>query len=125
MSVLQIVVLVIAIVLIAFISWWFFGKHDTGAVNATMVGDHQQVEIKVNGGYYPETVVLKQGVPAQLIFNRLDKSNCLDEVVFPDQGIDEKLPAEAVKKIPFNTDQAGEYSYDCGMNMFHGKVIVK
>lgn len=50
MSVLQILVLILAIVLIAFISWWFFGKHDTGAVSATMVGGHQQVEIKVDGG---------------------------------------------------------------------------
>ncbi|MBC6925276.1 cupredoxin domain-containing protein, partial [Ligilactobacillus salivarius] len=24
-----------------------------------------------------------------------------------------------------NTDKAGEYGFACGMNMFHGKVIIK
>lgn len=121
----QIVVLVVAIVLIAFIAWWFFGKHNAQTAKAAQKGNQQEVTITVDGGYSPATVVLQKDVPANLVFKRLDKSNCLDEVVFPDFGVDEKLPVMQAKTIQIMPHQAGEFTYACGMNMFHGKVVVK
>jgi len=125
MTGLQILVIVIAVLAIAFISWWFFGKHDQGKVSADINGNSQEAHITVNGGYSPETVVLKQGVPAKLVFTRLDKSNCLKEVVFKDFGINEELPIKEDKEIKIDTSKAGEYTYACGMDMFHGKVVIK
>lgn len=119
-------VLLIAAAAIAFIAWWFFGKHTTTAVSADMVTtDKQDVDVAVSGGYSPSTVVLKRGVPAQITFNRKDPSTCLEQVVFPDFGINEFLPKDENHVVDIDTSKPGEYDYVCGMNMFHGKVIIK
>ena len=121
----KIIVLVIGITLIGFISWWFFGKHEKEAVTADVADNVQEVTVKVGGGYSPETVVLKKGVPAVINFYRKDPSSCLEQVVFSDFGISKMLPENENTKIEINTDKAGEYGFACGMNMFHGKVIIK
>lgn len=84
-------VLIIGLAAIGFILWWFFGKHTTATVTADGDADLQQVDVEVNGGYSPEQVVLKQGVPAVLNFTRKDASGCLDHVVFSDFGINQEL----------------------------------
>lgn len=121
----NLLVIIGSIALIVFIGWWFFGKRRTDQVEATRVGDRQQVEVVVNGGYAPDTVVLKQGEPASIVFDRRDPSGCFSHVVFPDFGINEELPVGQAHSIEIDTSKAGEYQYACGMNMFHGKVIVK
>ncbi|MGQ4558048.1 cupredoxin domain-containing protein [Levilactobacillus hammesii] len=122
----KLIVTLVAAAAISFIVWWFFGKHTTAAVTADMVTtDKQDVDVAVNGGYSPSTVVLKRGVPAQITFNRKDPSSCLEQVVFPDFGINEFLPKNENHAIDIDTSKSGEYDYACGMNMFHGKVIIK
>ena len=106
----KIIVLVIGIALIGFISWWFFGKHEKEAVTADVADNVQEV---------------KKGVPAVINFYRKDPSSCLEQVVFSDFGISKMLPENENTKIEINTDKAGEYGFACGMNMFHGKVIIK
>ncbi|AWN33260.1 MAG: cupredoxin domain-containing protein [Lactobacillus helsingborgensis] len=121
----KIITLALGLALIAFIAWWFFGKHDVAAANAQVNANQQSVDIEVKGGYSPERVVLKKGVPATLNFKRTDSSNCLDHVVFSDFGINQKLPQGKVEQIKIDTSKPGEYDWECSMNMFHGKVIVK
>lgn len=118
-------VIVIAVLVIGFIGWWFFGKHEKQAVDAQTDGTNQSVDVLVNGGYSPATVVLKKDVPAVINFNRKDESSCLERVVFSENGINQFLPQNEVTTVPFDTSKAGEFDYACGMNMFHGKVIVK
>jgi plastocyanin domain-containing protein len=115
----------VAIGLVGFIVWWFFGKRQAEAVAAKMQDNEQIATITVDGGYVPNTVTLKQGVPATLQFDRKDPSACLEEVVFPDFGIHEKLPVGRRHTITIDTSKPGEYKYACGMNMFFGKVVVK
>lgn len=121
----KIIVLLIGILLIAFISYWFFGKHHTPTATATIKADKQVVNVLVKGGYSPEQIELKQGVPATLNFKRTDTSTCLERVVFPDFGINQALPQNQTVTITIDTSKAGTYEWACGMNMFHGKVIVK
>ena len=121
----KIIVLLIGILLIAFISYWFFGKHHTSTTTAIIKADKQVVNVLVKGGYSPEQIELKQGVPATLNFKRTDASTCLERVVFPDFGINKALPQNQTVTIPIDTSKAGTYKWTCGMNMFHGKVIVK
>ncbi|QEA31845.1 cupredoxin domain-containing protein [Secundilactobacillus malefermentans] len=121
----KILVAVIAVLLIGFIVWWFFGKHVTKAVTADVESDGQSVDVVVSGGYSPATVVLKQGIPAKINFNRKDPSSCLEQVVFEKFGINEYLPQNENHSIEIDTSKAGEYDFACGMNMFHGKVVVK
>lgn len=121
----KIITLALGLALIAFIAWWFFGKHDVAVTNAQVNANQQSVDIEVKGGYLPERVVLKKGVSATLNFKRTDSSNCLDHVVFSDFGINQKLPQGKVEQIKIDTSKPGEYDWECSMNMFHGKVIVK
>jgi plastocyanin domain-containing protein len=121
----KIVALSAAIILTGFILWWFFGKRTNKEVAAELDANGQTVHITVDGGYVPNIVSLKQGVPAKLVFNRKDPSTCLEEVVFPDFGISETLPVGKPHEITIDTTKAGEYKYACGMNMFFGKVVIK
>lgn len=121
----RIMVLIIGILMIGFIAWWFFVKHEAKTETAAVASDQQDVDILVKGGYSPEQVVLKQGVPAKLHFTRTDPSSCLDHVVFPDFGINQALPQNQEETVTIDTNKPGEYEWACGMDMFHGKVIIK
>ena len=117
--------IIIAIILIGFIIWWFFGKHEEAAGQSAITNDQQEATIVVNGGYSPETVVLKKGIPAKVTFDMRDKTACLSHVVFDELGLDKELTKQATTTVEIPTDKAQEFNFACGMNMFHGKVIVK
>ncbi|TCD54354.1 hypothetical protein EJ419_04800 [Alloscardovia theropitheci] len=121
----NIVVVLVGIGLIAFIIWWFFANHEQDGTRATQMGNHQEIEVEVLGGYSPQTIVLEKGKPATIIFNRKDPSSCLDQVVLPDFGVQADLPLGEKYSIQIEPDKAGEFNYACGMNMMHGKIRVE
>ena len=125
MEILRIAAIVIALILIAFIVWWFFGKHTESAGKSTIVNDEQTATIVVNGGYSPSTVILKKGIPPQLTFDMHDPTACLSHVVFEQLGVNEDLTKQKITTINIPTDKAQTFNFACGMDMFHGKVIVK
>ena len=88
MGISQIITLIVAILLIGFILWWFFGKHQEAVGTATVDQGTQEANIVVKGGYSPSTVVLKQGVPAKVNFDMNDSTACLSHVVFEQLGVD-------------------------------------
>lgn len=118
-------ILVIAVLLIGTIIWWFFGKHEQAVETAQAQNNHQEATVVVKGGYSPETIILKKGVPATLNFKMKDSTACLSHVVFDELGVDRYLTKQKVTSINIPTDQAGDVDFACGMNMFHGKVVVK
>lgn len=121
----KIFVLLGGLLAIGFIFWWFFGQHTTQTVAAAVSGERQRVDVEVNGGYSPERIVLKQGVPAELHFTRKDASSCLDRVVFSDFSINQELPQNQERVIQIDTSRPGDYQWACGMDMFHGQLIIK
>ncbi|MCC4324609.1 cupredoxin domain-containing protein [Limosilactobacillus reuteri] len=125
MEILRIAAIVIALILIAFIVWWFFGKHTESAGKSTIVNDEQTATIVVNGGYSPSTVILKKGIPAQVNFDMHDSTACLSHVVFEQLGVNKDLTKQKITTINIPTDKAQTFNFACGMDMFHGKVIVK
>lgn len=125
MEILRIAVIIIALLLIAFIVWWFFGKHTESAGKSTIVNDEQTATIVVNGGYSPSTVILKKGIPAQVNFDMHDSTACLSHVVFEQLGVNKDLTKQKITMINIPTDKAQTFNFACGMDMFHGKVIVK
>jgi len=121
----RILVLIIGLAIIGFILWWFFGNHQVATATAAVTDNNQNVDIEVNGGYSPEVVTLKKGVPATINFTRKDASSCLDRVVFSDFGINQELPQNEQQSIKIDTSKSGEFQWACGMDMFHGKLIIK
>ncbi|MDD6432015.1 MAG: cupredoxin domain-containing protein [Lactobacillaceae bacterium] len=121
----QMLALIIGIILIIAILWWFFGKHTEQAGDASVNGQVQEATVVVKGGYSPSTVVLKKGMPGKINFDMKDSTACLSHVVFSRLGVDKDLTKQPVTTVDIPTDKSGEYDFACGMDMFHGKVIVK
>ena len=78
-----------------------------------------------NHGYKPDTITFKQGKPAQLKFIPSDNMGCMNEVVFKALNIDDKLDGKKEVIVNIPTDKPATYNWSCGMDMFHGKVVVK
>ena len=115
----SIIVTITGIGMIAFIYWFFLMKKE----KAVTVGD--SVDITVEGGYSPDTIVVAKGRTTTLRFTRKDPSSCLEEVVVPEFKIRKFLPLNQTVSVEIKPEKAGEYEFVCGMNMFHGKLIVK
>jgi len=75
-------------------------------------------------GYSPATVEAKSGESLVLRFTRTTKSDCLAQVVFPDQKITRDLPLDTPVEIGIKADKPGTIPFQCGMAMIHGKINV-
>lgn len=121
----EIVVLGGGVLLIAFVVWYFFmgeGEKETASVDEEGV---QRVKVTVKGGYSPDVIVVKRGVPVELDFYRDEASACTEQVVFYDFGISRRLPAFQTTPVRLTPERAGEFAFNCGMNMVHGKLVVE
>src|SRR6266542_3417109 len=107
----------------ALLVWYFFGPRKAGI--AHRVGDAQEVRITVRGGYAPDLVRVKQGIPLRMVFDRKESGECTSRVVFPDFALNRALPAYAATVVELTPDRAGEFGFACGMNMVHGKLLVE
>jgi Cu+-exporting ATPase len=119
----EILVTLAGLAAIATLAWYFFGPKQARA--AALRGGAQEIEIMVKGGYSPDLIRLQQGVPARLIFNRQEGSDCTSRVVFPDFQISRSLPAFQKTAVEFTPTKTGEFGFACGMNMVHGTVVVE
>src|SRR5262245_16969204 len=111
-----------ALVSIAFLAWFIFGSRK--ARLAELRGAAQEATVTVKGGYVPNLVRVRQGVPLRLIFDRQDSGECTSRVVLPDFGISASLPAFATTTVELLPERAGEFGFACGMNMVHGRLLV-
>jgi Cu+-exporting ATPase len=103
--------------LLVFLFVFFFGRRRAIAAGS-------EITIVVEGGYSPDRIVARRGVPLTLIFDRRETNPCSDEIVLPDFGIRRSLPANAKTSIEIRPERAGEFPFSCGMNMLHGKIQV-
>ena len=66
-----------------------------------------------------------KGLQLKSFFNRSNDSACLARVQSDEMQFNTDLPLNQDVEVAINTDQKGEFNYACGMNMFHGKVVIK
>ncbi|WOQ16692.1 heavy metal translocating P-type ATPase [Raineyella sp. W15-4] len=122
MNALSIVTILAALALTVGAIWFFFAPRRSRA--AQLADGVQVVDVKVQGGYSPDTIQLRKGLPVRIMFDRRETGECTSHVVFPDFGINQALPAYATTAVEFTPSQAGRYEFACGMNMIHGRLDV-
>ncbi|MEU5610474.1 heavy metal translocating P-type ATPase [Streptomyces sparsogenes] len=122
MNALDLVVIAAAVVVIAGLGWYFFGPRR--ARTATVEGGVQRVGITVRGGYTPNVVRVRQGMPVELVFDRQESGECTSRVVFPDLRVSAGLPAHTRTTVRLRPEEAGSFGFACGMNMIHGTLLV-
>lgn len=106
---------------IAFTYWFFLMKKDDEVV----VVKKNSVDITVEGGYSPSVISISKDQQTTINFFRKDPSSCLEEVVLPDFKIRKYLPLHKITSIQITPKKIGTFEISCGMNMFHGKIIVQ
>ena len=82
----------------------------------------QRVAVHVNGGYDPDTIILTAKIPAEIAFS--EGHECLGRVVFDSLGIEADLEnGGALVTLP--ALDPGTYSFRCGRDVVHGKLIAE
>lgn len=115
----KILVAAFGVGIMGLIYWFFFGKKD----EAVVAGD--TLDVLVDGGYKPGSIKVKRGKTVRLVFKRVDPNSCLEEVCIPDFKIRKHLPLNKKVEVIIIPQKTGVYPVHCGMNMFHGKIIVE
>src|SRR5690242_3561678 len=123
MNAADILVVVAAVAALTGLGWFFFGPRKVTA--AVLAGGVQRLEVTVKGGYRPEVIRVRQGVPAELTFDRQETGDCTSRVMFPDFRASATLPAGQRTTVRLDPAEAGEFGFACGMNMIHGTLIVE
>ncbi len=121
----KLVVAISGVLLIILVNWYFlFSKRKTYEAESEEAGV-QEVKIVVKGGYSPDVIVVKKGIPVRLNFYRDETADCSDTIVFGDFNIRKPLPAFKTTAIEFTPEKEGEYVFTCGMGMMRGKLVVR
>src|SRR5712691_2278991 len=119
----DIVVVAGGLALTGLLAWFFFGPKK--AHSAELVGNVQEVTVTVKGGYSPDMVRVRQGVPLRIVFDRQESGECTSRVVFPDFALNRSLSAHGQTTVELLPDRVGDFGFACGMNMIHGRLIVE
>ena len=108
---------------IGVVLWYFFGKRELVTAEVGEAGV-QEIDVTVKGGYSPNVIAVRRGLPVRLNFYRDETSACSEKVIFGDFGIARDLPAFKTTPIEFTPDKEGVFTFTCGMNMLRGKLVV-
>jgi P-type Cu+ transporter len=123
MNVSDLIVVLVSLVMTAVLAWFFFGPRRGRA--AEVVDGVQRVEVRVRGGYSPDVVRVRQGVPVEFVFDRQESGDCTSRVVFTDFAVSAALPAFERTTVRLRPERAGTFGFACGMNMVHGTLVVE
>ena len=119
----EVVVVIAGVALIGLVLWYFFGKREARAAKLDESGV-QEINVMVKGGYSPDVIAVRRGLPVRLNFYRDETASCSERVIFGDFGIARDLPAFKTTRIEFTPDKEGVFTFTCGMNMLRGKLVV-
>ncbi|MBI2020654.1 cupredoxin domain-containing protein [Candidatus Daviesbacteria bacterium] len=115
----KILVIVAGTLGIVFTYWFFLMKREKE------VSVENEVDITVSGGYSPEVISIPKGKLTKINFLRTDPTDCLSEIVLGDFKIRKNLPLNQKVTVEITPQRTGEFPFACGMNMYHGKIVVR
>lgn len=121
----QILVTVFGLLLSAVVAWYFWFSEAKAMRALAVNGGMQEVFITVKGGYSPDVIIVQAGQPVRLNFYRTESAACSEQVIFPDFQKQATLTPYKTIPIEFTPEKSGEYAFQCGMGMLHGKLIVE
>ena len=121
----QILVTLIGVLAIAGVAAFFLLPR--GSETRAVLGSSgfQEAMILVKGGYTPDLIVADAGAPIRLTFLRTESSACSERVVFADFHKSVELPEGTNVVLELPAAKAGEYSFQCGMGMLRGRLVVR
>ena len=106
-----------------------------GSVGAMFLGACQQnrsaqvsgeVHVDVTDkGFEPADVKVPAGQPVTLVMTRKTDQTCAKEVVFASLDQRYPLPLNQSVRITLPASQRGTLSYECGMKMLGGHVVIQ
>jgi plastocyanin domain-containing protein len=79
-------------------------------------------------GYTPSSIAVPKGLAGskvKLTFVRTTDKTCATEVVFPELKVEQPLPLNQPVTIEVPSDAARTLTFQCGMGMFKGALLVK
>lgn len=107
--------------LIALIVWWFWlYKPQEVALN-----EQGLLVVVENGGYTPANIQVPANTPVNLTFLRKDASPCSEVVLWPGLDISQTLPLNKPIQVALPALKAGDYAFQCQMQMYRGALHVK
>ena len=83
------------------------------------------IKIRVDkNGFSPSSIEVEAGHKLNLVFNRADKDNCGNTVVFPKLKTRKTLPVGKDVIVSLTPREAGNITFTCGMGMMKGSLLV-
>ncbi len=79
-------------------------------------------------GFTPPSLTIAKGAPgsmATVTFLRTTDQTCATEVVFPELDIKKPLPLNQAVAIDVPSDAPRSLTFQCGMGMYKGALLVK
>lgn len=113
-----------ALAAIAWVNWYFFLAPKATVSRRDSASKTQEVSIRVEGGYSPSVVRVKNGQALRLVFDRREKAPCSEQIVISDFGIRQFLKPFQKTIIEITPVTAGSYEFGCGMGMLRGRIEV-
>ncbi len=93
---------------------------------ATVNGNVQEITVQVAGGYNPNVIEVKKGIPLKLKFERHTAGGCDSQISIPAINVFENLPTDGTVAydIPVPNEVGQVIDFACGMNMLRGQIRV-
>jgi hypothetical protein len=87
-------------------------------------GQPRRVSVLVaERGFEPSRLVLRKGVPAELVITRTIDDTCAREIVIDESGDDVASPLHTAVTISFTPEESGEIRYGCAIGKMFGGYL--
>ena len=84
----------------------------------------QVVDVTVNRGYRPASIVARAGAPLRIVFRREDDDSCSERVIFSSPHLDRRLSPTGETAVDLPAQAPGEIRFTCGMGRYRGHILL-
>lgn len=83
---------------------------------------YQVAHVVVDGGFRPDSIIARTGIPIRLVFRRDDDDACTERVVFSGPRLDRRLAPTAATTVHLPSQSSGLVRFTCGMGRYRGRI---